>query len=66
MVIKTPFYSWNKSSIFFGLTIYGAKKSSMTLFMVSKNFKNDPNSKTIPFLVRVPFCYWTDQKNFSF
>lgn len=66
MVIKTPFCSWNKSSIFFGITIYGAKKRLRTLFMVSKIFKKNPKWKTIPFMVRVPFCYWTDQKKFFF
>jgi hypothetical protein len=57
MVIKVPFYSWNKCSIFFGLTIFGARKRQMTIFMVEKNLKKNLKSKTIPFLVRVPFSH---------
>jgi len=39
MVIKVPFYSWNKCSIFLGLTIFGTKKRQMTIFVVGKNLK---------------------------
>jgi hypothetical protein len=41
MVIKVPFYSWNKCSIFFGLTIFGTKKRQMTIFVVGKNLKKN-------------------------
>ena len=57
MVIKVPFCSWNKCSIFFGITIYGAKKRQMTIFVVGKNLKKNLKSKIIPFLVRVPFSH---------
>jgi hypothetical protein len=66
MVVETPFYSWNKCSIFFRLTIYGSKKRFKTIFMVIKKFKKTLNSKTIPFLVRVPFLHQTNRKIFYF
>lgn len=36
---KTSLYSRNKCSIFFGLTIYGNKKRSKTMFYGSKKFQ---------------------------
>lgn len=45
LVIKQPFYSRNKCSIFFDITIYGAKKCILTIFMVVKNFKKWPKMK---------------------
>ena len=57
MVIKVPFYSWNKCSIFFCFTSYGTKKPCLTIIMVIKIFKKILKWKIIPFLVRGPFYY---------
>ena len=42
---KNPFYSWNKCSIFFRLTIYGNKKRSKTIFYGSKKFQKNAKFK---------------------
>ena len=45
MVIKTPFYSWNKCSIFFRLTINGSKKRFKTIFYGNKKFQKNAKFK---------------------
>ena len=43
--IKMTFYSRNNCSIFFGLTIYGSKKRSKTMFYGSKKFQKNAKFK---------------------
>ena len=66
MVVKWRFTQGIIVQFFFVWPFMVIKNVPRPCFMVVKNFKKPLNSKTIPFLVRVPFLHQTNRKIFCF
>ena len=66
MVVKWRFTQGINVQFFLVWPFMVVKNVPRPCFMVVKNFKKSINSKTIPFMVRVPFLHQTNRKNFCF